>query len=69
MKKIILFFAVMATMASCSNGAGRQEESPEELKQTQAIEESIQSLDSTMQDSEAMIEKTQNEIDTLLNDI
>ncbi len=69
MKKIILFIAAFGLMVSCSNNTGRQEESTEDLKQTQAIEESIQSLDSSMQDSEAFIESTQNEIDTLLNDI
>lgn len=70
MKKNIFLILVIGLAFSCSSGTNHKEESSDNsLKQAETIEKSIEKLDESIQDSEIEMEKTQNEIDTLLNNI
>ncbi len=70
MKKIILLIPIIGLIIACSSETEQTEESLDVIqKQTEAIEESTQKLDEIIISSDAEMKKTQNEIDTLLNNI
>jgi hypothetical protein len=69
MKKVILIIP-MLMLLSCGGGT-KQEASAEDISETQteAIEESTLQLEEAMSNSDTLLQKSQNEIDSLLNDI
>lgn len=70
MKKTFFLIPVLGLMFSCSGEKRPADQSPEVIQeQTQAIEESTQKLDESIKSSEYEMEKTQGEIDSLLNNI
>jgi peptidoglycan hydrolase CwlO-like protein len=70
MKKIILLAPFIGLMIACSGGEKPSEEAMDPLQaQTEAIEASTQELNDSIQASDAEMKKTQQEIDSLLNDI
>ncbi|MDD2286168.1 MAG: hypothetical protein PHQ11_12340 [Paludibacter sp.] len=70
MKKILILIPLMGFMFACT-GEKKQTESANGTleEQTEVIENSIQKVDETINASDVKMEKSQNEIDSLLNNI
>lgn len=70
MKKLFLLVPIFALLYSCSGENKQTEQAAEDLQQqVESIEQSTQQLDEVMDSSADELEKTQAEIDSLLNDI
>lgn len=66
MKKSILLVPIIGFMVACSGGTDQPKETPEQI---QSIEQSTETLGSTVDSSKVEIDKAQGEIDLLLKDI
>lgn len=66
MKKSILLIPIIGLMVACSGGADQPKETPEQI---QSIEQSTETLGTTVDSSKVEIDKAQGEIDQLLKDI
>ncbi len=66
MKKAIYLIPIIGLMMACSGGSDKAKETPEEI---QAIEQSTETLGTTVDSSKVEIDKNQEEIDQLLKDI
>jgi len=71
MKKMILLIPILGLSFSCSTETKQEEKSTEVLqeKEIEMIETSVEKLDETIKKSEIEMEKSQNALDSLLNDI
>ncbi len=70
MKKIILLVSIFGLMFSCSGNKEQTEKISVEIEeQIEVIEKSTQTLDKSLKISDVEMEKNQNEIDSLLNEI
>jgi peptidoglycan hydrolase CwlO-like protein len=70
MKKYLFLIPFLGLMFSCSEDKKQTEMTPAELQeQIEVIEKSTQNLDESIHSSEHEMEKQQNEIDSLLNNI
>ncbi|MDX9846392.1 MAG: hypothetical protein RBT74_05370 [Tenuifilaceae bacterium] len=70
MKKHYLLIPVIGILLSCSSEKKQAEKDADPIQeQTVSVEKSIQQLDETLKAADAELEKTQSEIDSLLNDI
>tara|TARA_R110002072_G_scaffold150355_4_gene298656 strand:+ start:970 stop:1182 length:213 start_codon:yes stop_codon:yes gene_type:complete len=70
MKKLFLLVPILGLMFSCSGEKKQTEKIPVELQeQIEVIEKSTQKLDDVIDKSDIEIEKNQNKIDSLLNNI
>lgn len=70
MKKYLLIIPIAGLMFACSGNSNNSDQNPEESQmQIEAVEESTQNLDETIESSEDEMIENQAEIDSLLNDI
>lgn len=70
MKKIYLLIPIVGFMISCSGEKKQTDKSTEALQnQIEGIEESTQKLDGSIMSLEKEMEKSQSEVDSLLNNL